>query len=325
MTWGQPHLLWLLAALAALAGLRWWWTRRILAARAAVGAGQPHLTPGVARLRAGLRQALLWGGAALLVVAVAGPRWGAGEARQQATGCDLLVLLDCSRSMLADDLYPSRLEVARRKALDFLRLAPETRTALMPFAGIPSLRCPLTGDHAAIAEMLQDSGPDLFPAAAGFQGTAIGDALAMGLKVLVRQSDRGQAVLILSDGADQDQAAVAEAGRLAKEAGVPVYGLFLGDPERKVELDIDGRREVMDASKRTLDDLAQATGAISVNAQADDRDVRLIHDHLRAHVQQGDWEERRRLVGSERYHWALLPGLALVMAGLLMPLRRRMP
>lgn len=323
MSWAHPILFWLLPALGIIGGLRWWYGQRVARARRAVGAGVPHLSAGVARRRSAIRQAALWSGVALTTLALVGPRWGVADSVQRNKGCDLLVVMDCSRSMLAADLHPNRLEVARRKALDFLRIAPETRMALMPFAAIASLRCPLTGDREAIAEMLKDCSPELFPADAGYQGTAIGDAVRQGLAILGKQVERGQAVLVLSDGADDDTDSVQEAVKAAKNAGVPIYGIFLGDPERIVDLDIDGRKEVMTSSRKTLDDLAVGTDALSMPAGLDDSDVRLIHDHLQRHVTQGEWEERRRTVASERYHWLLLPAIALLALGLLLPTRRR--
>jgi Ca-activated chloride channel family protein len=322
MSWAFPICFLALPLLVILAALRWWWGVRVRAVRAAVGAGVPHLTPWVARRRAVLRGVLLWCGLAVCALSLAGPRWGGADGLRQSSGCDVLVVLDCSRSMLANDLYPTRIEAARRKAIALAGLAPETRMALMPFAGVAALRCPLTGDHDAIAEMLKDCTPDLFPAP-DFQGTAIGAAVQQGLGVLDRQTERGQAVLVISDGADDDKDAVQAAAKAAKAAGVPVYGLFVGDKERKVELELDGRKEVMDSDDTTLKELADTTGGLFLNASLDDSDVRAVHDHLTATVRQGTWEERRRIVASERYQWLLLPGLALVIIGLLVPLRRR--
>lgn len=325
MSWGHPLLLLALAAVALLAALRWWWGTARRRALAPTGAGLAHLTTTVGRRRERLRATLLWLGLALGALALAGPRWGASEQTRQATGADLLLVLDCSRSMLASDLYPTRLEVARRKASDLLRLAPETRLALMPFAAVPVLRCPLTGDHQAIGTMLADCSPDLFPAGDGYQGTAIGAAVREGLGVLNRQVERGQAILVMSDGSDPDGAAVRQAAEAAKAAGVPVYGLFLGDTERRVSLAIDGRDEVMSADRSTLDGLATATGAISVNATTGDEDVQALLAHLSGAVAQRPWEERQRVVASERYLWLLLPAIALLAAGALLPTRRRTP
>ena len=319
MTWAQPHLLWLLAALALAAGLSWWWRRHLAHRLASLG-----LPARVGQRREQLRLALLWLGLALVLVALAGPRWGAVTTTRTASGADVLLLVDCSRSMLADDLYPNRIEVARRKALDLLRLSPGTRLALMPFAALPVLRCPLTGDHEALGEMLQDCTPDLFPAESGYQGTAIGASVQEGLQVLGRQVERGQAVLIVSDGADDDAAAVKKAAEAAKAAGVPVLGLFLGDPEKTVKLTIDGKEEVMTADRSTLDLLAKETGGICVNAVLDDRDVQALAAHLERSAASRPWEERHRLVASERYQWVLLPGLVLLALGSFLPTRRRL-
>lgn len=323
MTWANPHLLWLLLGVAALAAGSWWWHAIIRRARAGVGAGVPHLTMGVGHKREVLRSLLLWSGLALLVVTLAGPRWGTRDEVQSSRGADLLLVIDCSRSMLAKDLYPDRLEAARRKAIDLLHLAPETRLALMPFAAVSVLRCPLTGDHSAIELMLQDCTPELFPAENGYQGTAIGEAVQNGLRALGKQSDRGQSILVMSDGADDDTAAVDAAGAAAKALGVPVYGLFFGDPEREVSISIDGKDEVMRADRTTLDTLATATGGLCVNARSDPEDIRVIHEHLRTHVVQLPWEERRRIVQSEKYQFVLLPAMLLILLGMLLPTRRK--
>jgi len=322
MSWAHPQLLWLIALAGAGGLLSWWWGRQVRRSRAAVGAGVPHLSAGVARHRSAVRALLLWGGLIAGVGALAGPRWGASDELHVSRGCDLLLVLDCSRSMLATDLYPTRIEAARRKAIDLLRLAPETRMALMPFAAMPVLRCPLTGDHDALALMLQDCSPELFPAENGYQGTAIGDAVQAGLTVLGKQSDRGQAILVMSDGADDDHQAVAAAAKAAKSAGIPVYGLFFADPERKVTLVIDGKEEVMDADRSTLDTLASESGGLCINAGNDPQDIVLLHDHLISHVTQLPWEERRRVVMSERFQWLLLPALVALTLGTLIPTRR---
>ena len=324
MTWANPHLLWLLAGVVLAAALTWWWRASARRLRAGVGAGVPHLTAGVGHKREVLRSVLLWSGLALLMVTLAGPRWGSDDKLQSSRGADLLLVLDCSRSMLAKDLYPDRLEAARRKANDLLREAPETRLALMPFAGVAVLRCPLTGDHSAIESMMKDLSPELFPAENGYQGTAIGEAIQSGLHVLDKQTDRGQSILVMSDGADDDKAAVDAAAAAAKALGVPIYGLFFGDPDRETTVTIDGKEQVMLADRSTLDTLATATGGLCVNARSDPEDIRVILDHLRTHVVQLPWQERRRIVQSEKYQFVLLPAMLLILFGMLVPTRRRL-
>jgi Ca-activated chloride channel homolog len=324
MTWGHPEMLWLFAVLAVAAALRFALGRAVRRQQRSIGAGVPHLTPRVGRRREEARMILLWLGMAVIALAMAGPRWGTAETERRQTGADLLLLLDCSRSMLAADLYPNRIEVARRKALDLVEQSPETRMALMPFAGIPVLRCPLTGDRDALASMLQDCAPDLFPAKSGLQGTAIGDSVSQGLKVLTRQAERGQAILVMSDGSDDDKEAVDRAAQVAKAAGIAVFGMFLGDPDKKTTLEIDGRVETMTATRETLDRLAEATGGACVNATADSADIAALHQRIVATVAQRPWEERRRIVATERFHWLLLPGFGAIAAACLLPTRRRL-
>ncbi len=323
MSWANALLLLLLVLVAVLAVARYAWAARVRRAYAGIGAGVELLTTTIGTRRETLRLILCWSGLALGVIALAGPRWGSSTDTRSASGADVLLVLDCSRSMLATDLYPTRIDAARRKALDLVRLAPETRLALMPFAAVPVLRCPLTGDHLALAEMLTDCSPDLFPVESGYQGTAIGAAVSEGLGVLGRQVERGQAILVMSDGSDDFADQTKKAAEAAKAAGVPVYGLFLGDTERKVTLRIDGKDEVMDADRSSLDTLAKGTGGISVNATADDKDVKAILEHLTKTVAQRPWEERRQIVASERFQWALLPAIALLAAGVLLSTRRK--
>ncbi|MBA2480250.1 MAG: VWA domain-containing protein [Planctomycetes bacterium] len=324
MSWGHPEMFWLLGALAIAAALRFALGRRVRWKLRSIGAGSEHLTPRVGRRREHLRVGLMWSGLAVIVLAMAAPRWGTVESIRRQTGADLLLLIDCSRSMLATDLYPNRLEVARRKALELVEQSPETRMALMPFAAIAVLRCPLTGDRNALAQMLEDCSPDLFPAKAGLQGSAIGDATSQGLQVLTRQAERGQAILVMSDGSDDDQESVERAAQAAKAAGVAVFGMFLGDPDKTTTIEIDGHLETMSASRTTLDRLAEATGGACVNATTDASDITALHQRIVATVAQRPWEERHRVVATERYHWFLVPGLAAVILGLLLPTRRRL-
>jgi Ca-activated chloride channel homolog len=323
MSWGEAYFLWGFIPFFVLLLLAWRWRRSLSVRHAGLGVGQQLLTPGVGRGREIVRQLFLWSGLALLIIALAGPRWGARDEQRSNRGADVLLLIDCSRSMLAKDLHPDRLEAARRKAIDLLTLAPETRMALMPFAAVPVLRCPLTGDHHAVEMMLNDCTPDLFPAEHGYQGTAIGDAIQAGLRVLNKQSERGQSIIIMSDGADDDVKSVEAAASAAKIAGIPVYGLFFGDSEREVTLNIDGKAEIMKADRSTLDKIASETGGICVNARDDNQDITLIRQHLRTHVVQLPWEERRRVVQSERYQLVVIPALILLFCGFIFPTRRR--
>jgi len=326
MSWAHPLLAIILplcvAASFLLAAL---WSRRVRHRQRSIGTGVAHLTTSVGRRRESWRSGLLWSGLLLLAVSMAGPRWGSESVEQHQSGADILLLMDCSRSMLTTDIYPTRIEAARRKALDLLEEAPELRIALMPFAAVPILRCPFTGDHAALEEILKDCSPDLFPVEDGLQGTAIGAGVTEGLNLLSHGAERGQAILIMSDGLDDDQESVEKAAKAAKDAGIPVFGLFFGDPAVTSTLTIDGQSQAMNPERQTLEKLADATGGICVTATRDDADVTALIARIEHSLKLGVWESHARIVASDRYQWPLGIGILLIVAGTLLPSRRREP
>ncbi len=318
-----PWVLALLPVILVCFVVRFLYRSAIAKRQTSIGATTPHLTRSFHPAMTGLRQCFLWSGCALLIVTVAGPRWGQGESTRAARGSNIVFAIDCSRSMLADDMYPNRMEVARRKALELMRATPEHRVALMPFARIATLRCPLTGDQQAIEDMLQDCSPDLFPADAGLQGTAIGNTVLESISLLDRHSDRGLAILVLSDGSDTDEERIQEAAQKAQERGIRIYGLFLGDADRTVSMLIDGRERIMNAEKSSLDILAETTGGISVNAMPDNTDMQTIGTHITNNNKQTEWEEKRRLIQLERFQFPLIGAFIFFALGFLLPLRRK--
>lgn len=319
MTWAIPLiLLGLLLALGLAAALVAWRRARELRQLSHVGIGLPTLDVS-APWRRQIRQICLWLGLLCTVVAIGGPRWGADETDRQVQGIDVLIAMDCSRSMLATDLFPDRSRAARNKSIDLLAHLGDARVSLLPFAAVATLRCPLTSDHVAAARMLDDCTPDLFPARAGLQGTAIGRAVTTGVDILGRDGGRGQAILVVSDGSDNDKEAVTAAAALAKKSGIPVYGLFVGDSGRGATIHVDGKDVSVPGERTTLDELAAATGGICVNYSTTDDDVAQLAAHLLDHIQRAPWDERRQVVQSERYRWPLIPGIACLVIAMFIP------
>ena len=319
----HPELLmWGIPVLVIAAGINLTWFIHARRRHGSLGVGVASLTRAWSASMAWTRWGMTWCGLLLLLLAAAGPRWGNAVTERTARGSNLVLLLDCSRSMLAEDLYPNRIEAARRKAIDLLETAPEHRMALMPFAAIAVLRCPLSGDRLALEAMLRDCSPDLFPVSANLQGTAIGAAVENAIDILSDSGDRGRAIVVCSDGSDPDSERVEAAAELARSAGIPVYGLFLGDPDVETSLVLDGREVPMQAERDSLSLLADRTGAICVNATSDRSDVQALADHIATNVDTLEWQERSRTMATERYLWPLIPGIALVAMAAFLPTRR---
>ena len=237
----QPWALGLLALLPALGLLSLWDRRRKRRALARLGNPAALQTlvdaPRGRRLWRGL---LGTAGLVCLVVGIAGPQWGRDYGQSAAPGRDLVVVLDCSRSMFAET--PSRLERAKTALLDLdqaLQKRGGSRVALVVFAGRARLACPLTHDYDHFRDAVEAvdtdaADPDLEPGPDGVSGTRIGAGLHEALLAHdPRPEFRGaQDVLLLSDGDDPAhdgdwRAAAAE----ARAQGVPVYTVGLGDPD----------------------------------------------------------------------------------------------
>ncbi len=319
MSLAHPQLLWLLAALPLLVAGHLLLGRWVASQAAGVGTTRPALIIGRRPWSTWARRLATWLGLLLLFCAVVGPRWGEEQVERGSRGANIMVLLDCSNSMQAEDCWPDRIGTAQRKALDLLRNAPENRLGLMPFARSPALRCPLTGDLNAIHTMIEDCTPELFPRE--FQGSSIGKAVSRAVTILCNDRTRGQAILVLSDGADPDTEAVERATREARAEGIPVYGLLLGDPDRKTEIRVGGERVAVPPVAETLDLLAKKTGGIRVSMTNDRADVKRLIAHIADNVDLMEWEEEQQVIDSERYHLFAIAAVLLLALGQLLPAR----
>jgi len=229
------HLLWAVLGVALAGGWGLWQRQRALR-RFAAAELLPRLTPAVGPSRAAVRLALHVTALLLLTAALLGPRWGSELRPVVRRNVDVLVLLDVSRSMLARDLAPSRLERAKLAiAEDLLPVLAGDQIGLMTFAGDAVLSCPLTIDYGSFRLALQDVGIR----SAGRGGTNIGDALRKAAEVFRGPPDRLAAarlnshrlVLLISDGEDHESFPVEAAAALWQDLRVPVIAVGLGDPQ----------------------------------------------------------------------------------------------
>ena len=219
------YLLWVVLLVAA-AGLYGIWQRRralhLFAAPALLG----RLTQPVGWPRALLRLVLVVLCLTTLVAASIGPRWGEREQTVIRRGIDVLVLLDVSRSMLARDIAPNRLERAKISLRDdLLPVLGGDRIGLITFAGVPSLACPLTHDYGFFRLALDDVGVHSSPQG----GTLIGDAIRKAKEAFHSSLDTHKVVLLITDGEDHDSYPLEAAQSLWNDLKVPIVAVALGD------------------------------------------------------------------------------------------------
>jgi Ca-activated chloride channel family protein len=161
------------------------------------------------------------------LIALAGPQFGDQVEQVVPRGSDLYVLIDVSRSMLADDVAPNRLARAKADVSSLLNKLDGERIGLVAFAGQAVVKCPLTVDYNSFRRSLNELDPNSAPRG----GTAIGDAIRKAIEVFSQNSERDQAVLLITDGDDQ-QSYPLEAAALAAERNVTIFTVGLGDAEQ---------------------------------------------------------------------------------------------
>ena len=168
----------------------------------------------------------LLAGSLLALIAAARPQWGLREETVIQRGRDLIIALDVSRSMLAQDVHPSRLLRAKADIQDLLREMRGDRAALITFRGRAVQLCPLTTDYGYLEQILNDVTVESAPRGE----TDIGDAIRKSLAAF--ESDQGshQAIVLISDGEDLSGKARAAAEE-AKKKGIVIFTVGLGDPQ----------------------------------------------------------------------------------------------
>lgn len=339
MSWADERALWLLALVPVLVGAYWWGAQRRLRATRNFGDGatlQP-LILGRAQWWRLARAALVTAGIALLVVAFAGPQYGSRTRVLRKQGIDVVIALDFSKSMLAQDVHPSRIKRAKAELERLLNDLDGDRVGLVAFAG-DAMAFPMTVDYSAIRLFLRDLGPMDMPVG----GTAIGKAL-IASKRLIESSNEGRAdttestrrakvVILFTDGEDHEGDPIAAAKEL-KAAGIEVYTVGIGSsngepiPSYTTDGTLTGHmkdsngRLVMTAlsaeNENTLKEVASITGGQYVRAREGTVGIDQIRTAL-GKLQASEQKARRVTVHENRFALVLLPAfLLIVLEGLL--------
>ena len=225
MRFGSPHFFWCLAAFPLLAGFFIWaWQRRQAAlARFANVKLIGRLTASADASRQILKWALFSAGLLFLIIALVRPRFGVKMEMIERAGVDVIVALDVSQSMLAQDITPSRIERAKHEITQFIGLLKGDRIGLIIFAGESYMLCPLTLDYGAAAMYLDGVNTDWIT----LQGTALTEAVDQATKAYKSKNRKHKVLVLISDGEDHEGDPVS-AARAAATEGVRIYTIGVG-------------------------------------------------------------------------------------------------
>lgn len=224
----NPDILWLLAlvpamalALAVVARLR----RRSLARF-----GNPklleELMPDVSTGRVALKSLLFLTAFALVVFAAARPQFGSKLREEKAEGIEMMLVVDVSNSMLAEDFSPSRLDRTRYSIDKLFSSLTQDRVGMVVFAGEAKVQLPITSDY----RMAKSFAKKLSPSLVSVQGTDLGQAVSLAALSFSNAPDKSRAMILITDGEAHDAGAV-EAARRAAEQGIRIFAIGIGTPE----------------------------------------------------------------------------------------------
>ena len=161
-----------------------------------------------------------------IIFSLVQPKWGYHWEDVERRGIDLVVAVDTSRSMLADDIKPNRLQAAKREINDLINVIDGDRVGLVAFAGTAFLQCPLTLDYGAFNLFLDDINTSLIPVG----GTSFGEAIKKSMSAFSSKLKKHKAIVLITDGEDHQGNAM-EMAKAAKEQGIVVYTVGVGKKE----------------------------------------------------------------------------------------------
>lgn len=250
------------------------------------------------------------------VMALANLRSSRGSEKVNRNGIDVMIALDVSKSMLAQDIKPSRLERAKQVMGKLIDKLNNDRIGIVVFAGRAYLQMPLTGDHGAAKMYLNAASTDVVPT----QGTVIGDALKMCAASFSTKEKKYKSIILISDGEDHDEAAIKVAGQLAND-GVSVNTVGIGSPEgttlldpvtNEIKKDNDGNTVISRLNEEALKNIAENGGGIYQLFTNTDEVINTLEAQLNSMDQRTVTEDA--LVNYKSYYqWFLIAALLILL------------
>ncbi|HAZ12331.1 MAG: hypothetical protein A2X86_03750 [Bdellovibrionales bacterium GWA2_49_15] len=250
------------------------------------------------------------------VLALIGPRWGFHWEEVKRRGVDIIIALDVSKSMMAEDISPNRLERAKRKIGDFLNMLQGDRVGLIAFAGTSFLQSPLTLDYGAIKLFLDELDTNLIPV----PGTALGDAISKAMASFDQNDKKSRVLVLITDGEDHVGNPL-EAAKKAGEQQIKIYTIGIGKdegapiPDKEnggFKKDSSGNLILTKLDEQTLQKIALETGGSYVRSVSGDLDLENVYKDITLKVEDKDLKSGKRQRFEERFQWFVLLALLLL-------------
>lgn len=324
------HLLWLVPLLGAVAAYGFWLKKRSLEAFASVnllGTLMPRVSVG----RQYVKTAVLLLSLVFVVGALTGPRWGVFYEEVERKGVDIVIALDVSRSMLAEDIAPNRLERAKLAIADLLDQLDGDRIGLVTFAGAAVKKCPLTVNYGSYKLALDEV--DVHSSPRG--GTLLGDAVRKAKECFLDRIKDHKAVILISDGEEQEIDYPAEAAKAAfDEHGIIICTVGIGDVTEGARIPImengqrtylkhEGQEVWSKMNPSVMQEMAVVGGGKYLPAETRDFDLGELYNWIRGKLEVVEFDTRLTERRHARFQWFLAPAVLLLLAETFMTDRKK--
>jgi len=254
-----------------------------------------------------------------LGIAVIGPKVGKTLKKVERKGVDVVIALDISNSMNAEDLAPSRLERVKYESSKFIDKMKGDRIGLVAFAGVSHLQCPLTLDYSAAKLFLDAISSDII----GVQGTAMADAVQRGIDAFKGDDKKHKVIVVISDGEDHE-GKIDEVIAKAKDLGIVIYSIGVGsytgapipvvanDGNISYKKDRSGKVVTTALQENTMKEFASATNGKYFNLNKDNNAFNNMYEKIRG-MEQKDFKTHEFSDFENRYQIFLAIGLFLLL------------
>ncbi|OUX09049.1 MAG: hypothetical protein CBE00_00415 [Planctomycetaceae bacterium TMED240] len=312
------HWLWMVVVVALLAVVSLFWQRKA-AKRFASSEMLTRILPWGGIYRSAVSLTLVIASMVLLVFCMVDVRWGKVEREVPQSGIEVMFVLDVSRSMMAEDVTPNRLERAKQMIKDTVDEMAGDRVGLTIFAGEARQQIPLTNHYDDFKQSLDEVGPGSLNRG----GSRLGDAITVASRGFLEVTNDHKAIVLLTDGEDQESRPLVATKSAKEKNGVRIFTIGLGDLETGARVPVQSSRggDYLTHSGKpvwskldgaTLEKIAAESGGAYIPAGTKQVNMADVYHRYIASVDQTEFETAKVDSYEARFQWFLAPALLLL-------------
>ena len=287
-----------------------------------------HLIPDVSKSKRNWKFFAFTLAFGLVIIGIVNPQVGTKLEEVKRKGADLMICLDVSNSMKAEDLQPNRIEKAKQEISKLINKLEGDRIGIIVFAGEAYVQLPITTDYAAAKLFLESISTDLIPT----QGTAIGTAINLALESFGKDEGKNKAIVIITDGENHEDDAIS-AAEASAEKGIAIHTIGMGSPDgapipiyknnvrEGFKKDKEGNSVITKLNEQSLLEIAAAGNGIYVRASNSDAGLYKVVNEINK-LEKKSFESKIYSDYEDRFQWFIAPALLFLLIEFLLTERK---